>query len=256
MGSIISIINQKGGVGKTTTTLCLAEGLTRRGYKTLLVDLDQQQNASKQYGVIVENHVTVYDLLTTSDVDAREGIQKREFSDIIAGDSLIVGVEAEMASLTCRETMLSDALEPLKDDYDFILIDCSPSLGIVATNALVASDKVIVPINCDGYSTDGFEKLYSLIERIQSNRRLNPQLEISGFLITAYEQSHRLSKAYDRDLPEFANSYDTKVYSTKIRRCCKTKEAQQKGVSLIEYAPDCTTVQDYMDFVDELIKEA
>lgn len=252
--TVYAVINSKGGVGKTTTSLLLAEGFKRKGLSTLLIDLDQQQNATKQYDAIIDDHVTVYDLLLDPEVNAIEGVQNMDFSDIIAGDALIVGAEAEMASLTCRETMLVDALEPIKGSYDAIIIDCPPTLGIVVTNALVASDKVIIPVLCDGYSLDGFKKLHSLINRITTNKRLNPSLSIEGFLITQFEKRQNLSKSFNEQLPQLASMYKTKVFSTRIRRCCKVKEAQQLKQSLYDYAPECTTAEDYTALVEELLE--
>ena len=250
----IAIINRKGGVGKTTTALCMVDALQAQGKKTLLVDLDQQHNSSKQYGATIEGKTTVYDLLTDSKADIADAVQSLEEGDIIAGDDLLLRAEAEMTSLTGREFMLTDALAKVKGNYDFIVIDCSPTLGTVSTNALIASDEIIVPMLCDGYCVDSFDGLLDAVEQVKSNPRLNPSLKVAGMLVTMYQANQRLVKAYDSDLPAYAAKCGTKVFSTKIRQCCKVKEAQQVGKSLFDYAPSCTTAEDYSAFVHEYLQ--
>lgn len=252
---VLAITAPKGGASKTTTSLMLAEGLTREGKQVLLIDLDQQRNASNLYDVVVEDQVTVYDLLTDPSVDAAEGIQHRSYSDIIAGDALITNAEAEMVSLMCKETMLTDALEPLRSLYDYIILDCPPSLGIVTTNALIAADQVIVPVIPDGYSTEDLDRFKELIDTVKCNKRLNPSLSIGGILLTQFYAPERISKSYDEQLQGLAEKYGTKAYKARIRRCVKTREAAQYHVSLFDHAPKCTTVQDYKCFVKEILME-
>jgi chromosome partitioning protein len=255
MGTTIAIINRKGGVGKTTTSLCMADALRVRGMRTLLVDLDQQHNATKQYGAEIEGKTTAFDLLTDPSADLADAVQATECGDIVAGDDLINRAEAEMSGLTGRDFMLADALAKVEGDYDYIIIDCSPSLGIVSTNALIAADEVIVPMMCDGYCVDSFDGLFEAIDQIRSNPRLNPDLKIAGMLVTMYQPTHRLTKAFDADLPAYAEQCGTRVFDTKIRICCKVKEAQQLAKSLFSYAPDCTSATDYSDFVTEYLEE-
>ena len=250
----IAVINRKGGVGKTTTALCMADAFSAEGKKTLLVDLDQQHNSSKQYHAKITDQTTVFDLLTDTNADIQDAVQHTETGDIIAGDDLINRAESEMSNLAGRDFMLADALAKLNNTYDFIIIDCSPVLGIVSTNALIAADEVVVPMLCDGYSIDAFTALNDLIKQIQSNQRLNPNLKIAGMLLTMYQANQRLVKAYDSELPAFAKSCNTRVFNTKIRSCCKVKESQQKAKSLFTYAPNCTTAQDYIAFIKEYLK--
>lgn len=255
MGKIVAIMNRKGGVGKTTTALCLAGGLAARGARVLMVDLDQQHNATKQYGAAIDGVTTVYDLLTDRSARAADGIQRTARGDIIAGDDLVNNVEAEMSGMLSRETMLADALAPVRGEYDWIVVDCPPALGIVAVNVLVAADRLIVPMLCDGFCMDSFAAVKRLVDQVTASPRLNPGLEISGMLITQYEPRQRLTRSFDEQLPALAEAAGTRVFGTRIRRCCKVREAQQLGVPLGEYAPGCTTDADYSAWVDEIVGE-
>lgn len=253
MSTTVAVINRKGGVGKTTTALCMADALRAQGLSTLLVDLDQQHNATKQYGAQIEGRTTAFDLLTDPKADLDDAVQSTDCGDMIAGDDLINRAEAEMSGLTGRDFMLADALAKVDEPYDYVIIDCSPSLGIVSTNALIAADEVIVPMMCDGYCVDSFDGLFEAIEQIQGNPRLNPGLSIGGMLVTMYQPQHRLTKAFDAELPAYAERCGTRVFDTKIRMCCKVKEAQQLAKSLFDYAPDCTSALDYKAFVKEYL---
>jgi chromosome partitioning protein len=254
MGITVAVINRKGGIGKTTTSLCLAEGLSRKGKSTLLIDLDQQHNSTKQYHVAIEGVATVYDILTERKTDIHECIQHSpDYGDIIAGDDWMNKAEESMAVLDNREYMLMDALAPVKPLYDYVIIDCPPTLGIVVKNVLVASDEVVVPVLCDGYSVESYRALMQQVDTVRGNPRLNPGLKVAGILITQYESGQKLPKSYDEQLPGIAEADGTKVFGTRIRRCCKTKEAQEQGISLFDYAGGCTTAKDYFAFVDEFL---
>lgn len=249
---VYAISNGKGGSGKSTTALCLVEALHARGKRALLVDLDQQCNATCQFGAHVDGRATVYDLLTDEGADVREAVQATPHGDIIAGDKLLAKAEAEMASMTCRETRLADHLEELRGEYDYIVIDCSPFLGIATTNAFVAADKVIVPIDCGKYAIDGAANALELAAHVAAHKRLNPNLQVAGLLLTIVDARQALDRALVEQLPNVARAYGTKAYATHIRRCCKTAKAQQLGVSLYDYAPECTTARDYAALVDEI----
>lgn len=254
MTRTIAVANQKGGVGKTTTSLCLADGLSRRGRSVLLVDLDQQANASRTYKAQTEGRPTTYDLLTGAVQDAREAIQSTALGDIVPGDILLSGAEAEMAAMPFRETRLADAFESVVSagTYDYIIVDCSPSLGIVTTNALVLADEVLVPVLVDGYSVDGLEKLMRLVTFIRGNRRLEHEVRALGLLVCQREARQGLTAAFDRQLPQIAEHYGTQVLDTRIRRCVKVREAQAQNTLLHEYAPLCTTSIDYDCLAEEI----
>lgn len=254
MGTTIAIINRKGGVSKTTTALCLAEQLRARGRKVLLVDLDQQHNGTMQYGALIEGEATVYDLMTDENCSAEECVQSTKAGDIIAGDDLVNNLENDLASMVGRDTILADKLAPLKERYDNIVIDCPPGLGVVVVNILIAADKLMVPMFCDGFSIEGFNGLLKMISKVKSSPRLNPGLEIAGILVTQYEGRQKLSRVYDEQLPEVAEHFGTRVFDARIRRCAKVRQAQEARIPLYEYAPSCTAAEDYRAWVDELLE--
>lgn len=252
---VVALANQKGGVGKTTTALCLADALGRLGLKTLLVDLDQQANATRTYHAADLGGRTAYDILAGRERDAARAVVTTPAGDIIPGDFQIAGVEAVMATMTCRETVLVDALEGLRGSgaYDYVIIDCSPSLGTVTANALVAADSVVVPLLVDGYSIDGLDKLMHLVGQVRGNRRLNPGLEVDGLLVCQREERQSLTQSFDAQLPLVAERYGTRVLATKIRRCVKVREAQVLDSLLHDWCAGCTTDRDYDDLALEIL---
>ncbi|MEG0376665.1 MAG: AAA family ATPase, partial [Raoultibacter sp.] len=208
--TVYAIANSKGGAGKTTTATCLVESWHRAKKKALLIDLDQQCNATTQFGAQVENHTTAYDLLTDVSCNPLDAIQHTDHGDIIAGDLYLANLESEMASATCRETRLADALDKIKSSYDRIVIDCSPFLGIATTNALVAADEVIIPIDCEKYAVDGCMNTVNLATQIMGNKRLNPDLRIGGLLLTKYHADWVLDRSYASQLSLLAEAHGTK----------------------------------------------
>ena len=225
----IAICNHKGGVGKTAASMALAEGLNAKGYRTLLVDLDQQTNATRQAGAKIEDAVT--------------------------GDTLVADAEVEMSKLDTPLTMLADALEGVEGNYDYCVIDCPPSLGIVTRNAIVAADDVIVVVVPDTASVDGFGKVYQACEAIRKNKRLNPNVTIAGILINTYDARGRLERSLDEQLPEVAENADTKVFETRIRKCVSVRQAQSAHISLWDYDPECTAAEDFKAFIDEYLNQ-
>ena len=249
----IAVVNHKGGVGKTAVSMSLAERLHSMGYKTLLIDLDQQLNATHAAEVKTSGVVTVYDLLVSPDWDVRDGIQQYQHGDIIAGDILVCNAESEMTRLDTPLTMLTDALEEIEDEYDFCIIDCPPSLGYVTRNAMVAADTLIIVVMPDGASIDGFGKCVEVMSKIRENKHLNPGLEISGVLINGYDPRGILDREVDQALVNLAEHAGTRVFDTRIRKCVKVRQAQSKHIALHDFDADCTSAIDFTNFTNEFL---
>ena len=260
---VISIANQKGGVGKTTTALCLADGLTRRGRRVLVVDLDQQANASRVFGAATEGAATAYDVLTGHVRDAARAVQRTDKGDILSGDGFLSQAEGELAQATMREKVLKKALRGLikADVYDYVLIDCPPSLGLVTINALVASDGVVVPMKMDGYSVDGLDGLMSLVSLIKGDEGddpddcLNPRLSVLGLVVCQVDRRRKtLLREFGRHLPILAESYGTRVFQTWVAESSKVPAAQlERDEMLHAYAPLSSAAIGYECVVDELL---
>lgn len=252
MGKIIALANQKGGVGKTTTSMNLAASLATLEKKVLLVDADPQANASSGLGVDISqidgsiyeciiDHADVRDAIYTTDI---EGL------DIIPSHIDLVGAEIEMLNLNNREKVLSGLLSPLKSEYDYILIDCSPSLGLITVNALTAADSVIIPVQCEYFALEGISKLLNTIKIIKS--KLNPTLEIEGFLLTMYDSRLRLAnQIYD----EVKRHFQELVFNTVIQRNVKLSEAPSHGIPAILYDADSTGAKNHLALAKEIIEK-
>lgn len=252
----ITFCNHKGGVGKTAVSMAFAEDLNSRGYRTLIVDLDQQGNATAQARVVPEdNDVTVYDLLMSDAYSAKEAVKHYEHGDIIPGDDLVMQAESELTKLDTPLTMLADNLVDISDDYDYCIIDCPPSLGYVTRNAIVAADEVLVVALPEQASVTGFTKVDESVSRIKAKRRLNPGVEIVGILVNTYDPRGKLDRSLDAQLPEVAAAAGTKVFGTKVRKCVSVRQAQTAHISLFDYDPECTAAKDLHAFVDEYLKD-
>lgn len=251
MGKIISLANQKGGVGKTTTSINLAAALATEGKRVLLVDADPQANSSSGLGVDIQamEH-TVYECLIDS-IDPHQAIYptSTEGLSIMPSHIDLVGAEIEMLNLENRETILKRILLPLQAEYDYILIDCSPSLGLITINALTASDGIIIPVQCEFFALEGIAKLLNTVKIIKSN--LNPDLRIAGFLLTMFDGRLRLSaQVHD----EVRRHFGDLVFDTVIARNVRLSEAPSHGMSVFEYDRNSKGAKNYRNLAKELIR--
>ena len=251
MAKIISLANQKGGVGKTTTAINLSAALAKEGKKVLLVDADPQANASSGLGIDIRNlEATIYECLV-SGIDPKLAIHHTGVDnlDLIPSHIDLVGAEIEMLGLEDRELLMKRILSHLRDQYDFILIDCSPSLGLITVNALTASDSVIIPVQAEFFALEGIAKLLNTIKIIKS--KLNPQLKIEGFLVTMFDNRLRLStQVYD----EVKKHFGSLVFNTVITRNVRLSEAPSHGLSVLDYDPSSKGAKNYTALAKEVIK--
>lgn len=252
MGKIIALANQKGGVGKTTTTINLAASLAALEKKVLIVDADPQANASSGFGIDVKSlkHSIYESLINGLDPDIAIVHSEMDNLDIFPSHIDLVGAEIEMLNLDNREHILQHLLMPLKKRYDYILIDCSPSLGLITVNALTASDSVIIPFQCEYFALEGISKLLNTIKIIKS--KLNPALEIEGFLITMYDSRLRVANQYYEEIKRL---FQDLVFTTVIQRNVKLVEAAGSGKPAILYEVDSKGSINHMQLAKELIEK-
>ena len=251
MGKVISVANQKGGVGKTTTAVNLSALLAKKGKKVLLIDTDPQGNATSGVGVDKTVSFSVYDVLI-DDVEIENTLQLTEMKnlEVCPSNINVAGAEVQLVSKENREYKLKEKIEKIKNDYDYVIIDCPPSLGLVTLNAFTASDSVLIPIQCEYYALEGLGQLINTINLVK--KRLNKELVIEGALLTMYDARTNLS---NQVVKEVKNYFDDKVYKTVIPRNVKLSEAPSTGMPICMYDARSKGSRCYDKFAKEFIKK-
>ena len=250
MGKVISVANQKGGVGKTTTTVNLSTLLAKKGKKVLLIDTDPQGNAPSGLGITKELELSVYDILV-GDTAFDETIQETTIKNLSVCPSNIslAGAEVELVSMMSREQRLKTKLDVIKDRYDYILIDCPPSLGLITLNAFTASDSVLIPVQCEYFALEGLGQLLNTVNLVK--KHLNKNLEIEGALLTMYDARTNLSNQVVKEVKKY---FEDKVYKTVIPRNVRLSEAPSYGMPISLYDPRSKGAKAYEKFTKELLK--
>ena len=249
MARVIAIANQKGGVGKTTTTVNLSAGLAANGQRVLLVDCDPQGNATSGFGINKSTlNKTIYDVLVNG-TDIKYALQMTSYGVTVLPSNInLAGAEIELVAAIARENKLRRALDTLQEEYDYIIIDCPPSLGLLTINSLTAATSVLIPIQCEFYALEGVAQLMNTINLVKST--LNPLLEIEGVLMTMFDQRTKLSHQIVEDVRK---NFGYLVYDTVIPRSVRLSEAPSYGMPIIFYDPKCKSAEVYTMFAKEVL---
>lgn len=250
MGKIVSLANQKGGVGKTTTTVNLGTILAKRGKKVLLIDADPQGNATSGLGIEKEVEYSTYDILV-NDATLKDAIQDTIIKNlkVCPANMSLAGAEVELVSMMSREQRLKEKLDEVKDDFDYILIDCPPSLGLITLNAFTASNSVLIPVQCEYFALEGLGQLINTINLVK--KHLNKEIQIEGALLTMYDIRTNLSNQVVKEVKKY---FENKVYKTVIPRNVRLSEAPSYGMPITEYDPRSKGAKSYTKFAKEFLK--
>ena len=250
MGKIISVANQKGGVGKTTTTVNVCTILAQKNKKVLLIDADPQGNATSGLGVEKDVEFSTYDVLV-NDTAVQDILQKTMIKNlkVCPSDINLAGAEVELVSMMSREQRLKEKLDVIKDKFDYIFIDCPPSLGLVTLNAFTASDSVLIPVQCEYFALEGLGQLLNTVNLVK--KHLNKELQIEGALLTMYDIRTNLSNQVVKEVKKY---FDNKVYKTIIPRNVRLSEAPSYGMPITQYDPKSKGAKSYMKLTKEFLK--
>jgi chromosome partitioning protein len=251
LGKIISIANQKGGVGKTTTTVNLSAAVAKRGNKVLMIDTDPQGNATSGIGLDKENEYSVYDVLV-NEVEIEKTLKQTQIKNlnICPSNINLAGAEVELVSMMSREKRLKEQLDRIKDQFDYIFIDCPPSLGLITLNAFTASDSVLIPVQCEYFALEGLGQLMNTFNLVK--KHLNKELSIEGAVLTMYDIRTNLANQVVKEVKKY---FDNKVYKTVIPRNVKLSEAPSYGMPIITYDPRSKGAKAYDKLAKEFLKK-
>ena len=248
MGKIIAFANQKGGVGKTTTAINLAAALSERGKRVLLCDFDPQGNATSGFGVDPRSlETSVYDLIVSEDPDTKSGIVQTKWVDIIGANVNLAGAELDLIGMDHREARLKLVLDKVKDEYDYVFIDCPPSLGLLTLNCLCAADSFLVPLQCEYYALEGLSQLMTTVRMVKKN--MNPKLSLEGVLLTMFDSRTNLSLQVAE---EVKRHFPGQVYATVIPRNVRLSEAPSHGMPVLDYDPYSRGAEAYRMLAEEI----